>query len=120
MSFTYNFDGDNTIANIRFLLGDTTEEEAELSDEEITVIHGQTAETLSDSQRIVLAAAQLAEHIATKYSRQVNFRAGNTSIDTSKRYEHWKETASKLAAEAYASIEGGALSVVSVSRKSTF
>lgn len=105
MSFTYDPEQASPangvpLSAIRFLLQDTVEAEAELQDGEIGSVYLDTPESLSQAERVYLAAASLAGALYRRYSRQVSFSSGGTSLQLGARAEQWRRVALELAAAA--------------------
>lgn len=94
MAATYNpeniNDGnDDYISVVRFLLADTDTDNAELSDEEITALYSDTAESSTQEVRNYQTAYRAAQYLYIKYSKQVTFSSAGTSVSLSDRHKHW-------------------------------
>lgn len=125
MAFTYDPEQTSPVSGaplsaIRFLLQDTIEAEAELQDAEINTVYLDTPDELTQPQRVALAAALCAEAIVTRYSRLASFSSGGTSVNYKDRYDHWRQTYQRLAAQARESVTGSGFSVAYQGRPATF
>lgn len=91
---------------VRFELGDTDPEAAELQDEEIDALLNQ-----SDLEWLP-AAARGARVIHRRYARQATFSVGPVKFDNNARAKTWGELADQLEAQAGVGFEGAAMHAV--------
>ncbi len=97
MSFTYTSNPATVpLDAVRFLVGDTDSTRAELQDSEVTF-------AISLSSVPALAAAQLADALAAKYSAQVDKQIGDLKITLSQKAAQFKQLAQSLRANAWRS-----------------
>lgn len=90
MSFTYSGDPLSSLRDeVRFLIGDTNENDAQFSDREIEYL-------LADESNVYLAAANGAFSLAAKYARMVDKSVGDLSISYSQRQKHFADLAAQL------------------------
>ena len=91
MSWTYSGDPSTSDRDaVRFLVGDTDEDDQQLSDSEIEYI---LSENSNDPYG---AAVQGAEALAAKYARQMDKRVGQLWIMAEARFEHYRLLAEQL------------------------
>lgn len=88
---------------VRFEIGDTDCENAQLTDEEILVLVGEGGTAL-------LAASMAADALAAKYASQIDEGIGGTSKKWSQRFKHYRDLADRLRRRA----GGGPTPIVSV------
>ena len=88
MVWSYNSPTDSEKDEVRFLIGDTMEEDQLLQDEEINYM-------LDQSRNLYLAAAKCCEAIAAKFARLADRSFGPKSINASQKHEHYIEMAEK-------------------------
>lgn len=94
MSFTYSGDPlSSSRDELRFLLGDTNENDPQYTDREIEYF-------LEGESNIFLAASTAASSLAAKYSRMTSKSVGDLSISYGERQDHYKSLASALALRA--------------------
>lgn len=109
MAATYdpNAVNQNGKDRIRFELGDTDPDDAELQDEEIEAI----LETQSEATVPWLrSAAMLARVVHRRYSRQATFSVGTIKFDYQGRAEQWGKLADSLEVQAGVGIAGASTS----------
>ena len=75
--------------HVRFLVGDTNEDDELLQDAEI-------AHLLSDRDNVFKAAAAAAEAIAAKFSRRVDTDVSKAGIKYSQLQDHYRKLATEL------------------------
>lgn len=96
MTFTYNGDpSESTTTEVRFLIGDTDENDQLLQDEEIEyilVVHPDAGATSSN----YAAASACAEAIAASFAKKMDKSVGSASLTYSQRYQHYVELADRL------------------------
>jgi len=78
---------------VRFLVGDTDDDNQMLSDNEITFLLTQEGDSF------LLAAASGCEAIAAKFARDVNFRFSTMWQDSSDAYDHYMTLSKKYRME---------------------
>jgi hypothetical protein len=94
MTWTYSGDpASSTKDAVRFLVGDTSEDAPELSDEEVLWL-------LASEGGVERAAARGAEALASKNASLIDKSIGAASISASQRFEHYRQLASRLWASA--------------------
>lgn len=86
---TYDDNLSNDRDKVRFLVGDTEDDQQMLSDGEIAFTLTQTGDNL------LLAAAYACETIAAKFARDVNYRFSTMWQDASDAYDHFMDLAKK-------------------------
>jgi hypothetical protein len=79
-----------TLAALRLKIGDTTEGDLILSDDDLAVFIAAWPDNLE------LAAADAAEAIAAKFSRGFNFSTDGQSFNRRERVEHYADLAKRL------------------------
>src|SRR5215467_5427047 len=95
MPWTYSKDPNQSSRDgVRFLLGDTDENDPQLSDAEIVFLLDQ------QGQDIYLAASLGAQGLAAKYGRLVDRSVGDLKISYSQRQKNYMELADALLASA--------------------
>jgi hypothetical protein len=93
-----NIGNSDYVSVVRFLLADTDTDVAEVSDEEITALYGDTASYSSDQPtRNVMTAYNAAKYLLTKYRKQVSFSSAGTSVQLSDRVNRWADLVNDLA-----------------------
>jgi hypothetical protein len=102
MSFTYDptkiATSDPTyISAVRFLVQDTDEATAEVSDEEITALYGQTSADDDQIVRTYATALAVATGLERRYRKQATFSSGGTSVQYGQRAEAWGVMVSEIA-----------------------
>jgi hypothetical protein len=94
MTFEYSGDPSSTTKDtVRFLIGDTNDQDQQLQDEEIDWL-------LLQHPNVFLAAALGAENIASQYARQTTKSVGGLSVSYGERQTHYSQLAAALRAEA--------------------
>lgn len=93
MTFSYGDPSEDLIYEIRFLLQDTTEATAHLSDEEINYAIGKWWPLYKTAPYV---ASQLAETIAAKYSREASYSADGVSVSLGPVGQQYRELAASL------------------------
>lgn len=90
MAWSYTGDpADSDKDRVRFLIGDTDTSDQQLQDAEIL-------DLLTEAPNPLRAAANAAEAIAAKYSRQVDKSLGQSSVSASRRAVAYQELADSL------------------------
>ncbi|ODN41236.1 hypothetical protein [Piscirickettsia litoralis] len=91
----------SSLFQVRYLIGDTSEKEQLLQDEEINF-------TLDQYKSTEQAAAACCEGIAARFSRQSDQSAGKVSDDLSQKSEQYLKLAEKIRSRASSSLGVGA------------
>jgi len=78
---------------VRFLIGDTDDDNQMLSDNEIAFLLTQ------ENSNLLLASASACEAIAAKFARDVNYRFSTMWQDASDAYAHYMQLAEKYRTE---------------------
>lgn len=99
MSFSYNIIQDRPVDRIRFLLQDTCEDSAELTDEEILAVYSRTSEDDEQATREMSTAYNCAAALFRRYSRLVSVSADGSSLQYTQRAKQWKEVLETLTVE---------------------
>lgn len=89
---------------VRFLIGDTDNDNLMLSDDEVAFTLSENADDL------YLTAASLCKSIAARFARDVNYRFSTLWQDSGDAYEHYMALAKRYEEEALSG--GGSLEVV--------
>ena len=89
---TWSYSGDPSNSNtdaVRFLIGDTDSADQQMSDEEIGWLVSEAGSTYA-------AAVLACDGLAAKYARQTDKSAGEMSVKSSQRVEHYTKLAKRL------------------------
>ncbi len=87
MSWSYTGDFSNPLDEMRFLIGDTNQDEPILQDEEIQYLMGKYGSNPNALRY------QLFSHVATIFARDIKRSLGPQSEDPTKRLEYFREQA---------------------------
>lgn len=93
---TWSYGGNPTSSKkdeVRYLVGDTTTTDQQLSDEEISY------HLLQNSNNALEAAIDAADALMAKYAREVTRESGDLRIEAEKRMGHYKALHSQLKAK---------------------
>ncbi len=105
MTYSYTDPTDSRQDEVRFLLGDTTEGEWQLTDEEINWAIDKYAETYGGHLEYV--ASILADGIAARYAREASYSADGVSIGLGQVAQQYRELAANLRAQYRDLLVGG-------------
>lgn len=90
MTWSYSGDPSNSSTDaVRFLIGDTDSADQQMSDEEIGWLVSEAGSTYA-------AAVLACDGLAAKYARQTDKTAGELSVKSSQRMEHYTMLAKRL------------------------
>lgn len=104
MTFTYNGDpAENELATVRFLSGDTIEDEYFLEDEEINYLVAQW----EDKGTLYYVAAIAAENIATKLTREIDLSSDGETAAIGQLRDRFMELAVNLRGQHQDALVGG-------------
>lgn len=104
MSFSYGGSpGTSPIDTVRFLVGDTDENEYFLHDGEINWLH----ETWISKGNVYHVASKAAEAIAAKFARETSFSADGQSVSIGELQQKYQDLAVQLAGVADELLVGG-------------
>lgn len=97
MTWTYSGDPSaSALDELRFLIGDTDEDNQRITDEELTYLLGVHADQ-GASYSNYLAASAACRALAAKYASLRDKTVGSLSISYSQTYQHFLELAEQLA-----------------------
>ena len=82
------------ISSVRWLIGDTDTNDADVSDEEINALYSTTTTNDNYKVRVLRTAKSVADYMLTQYAKQSDFSSAGTSVTSP--YEHWKDVSAKL------------------------
>lgn len=112
MSFEYTDPSDSDKDHVRFLIGDTVEKDAMLTDEEINFVVSQNAS-------VYMAGSAAAEACAAKLAREVSNSLEGASIQLSDQYNHYRELSRMLRMEAQRKGDSGVVMTGNISSTGT-
>lgn len=107
MSFTYDeaesaSDSDDYISAVRAIIQDVDSATAEISDERITALYGQTDEDDEQEVRNLTVALVAAQDLERKYRKQATYSSGGTSVQLGARADAWSKVVSDVALQLHA------------------
>ena len=107
------------LSAVRWLIQDTDDATAELTDALITAQYGQTDPTKSQKIRNFVTALACAQALERRYRKQASFSSGKTSVQLGERAQAWAAVVDELAMELFSlhqNADGRSGGLISVSR----
>jgi hypothetical protein len=104
MTYTYDAPGVSDKDTVRFLLQDTNEDEALLSDEEIQFAVTKYKDLYGSLEFV---AAYLADTLAARYAREASYSADGVSINLAQQAQQFRDLAANLRSQRKNLLVGG-------------
>ncbi|MBK9944211.1 MAG: hypothetical protein IPP13_21635 [Kouleothrix sp.] len=97
-------DSADCISRVRFLIQDTDDATAELTDEEIITIFESTSEDESNTVRNYRTAVHMVKALHRRYAKQASFSSGKTSVQYQARAKYFETVVEDLQSELMAAL----------------